>query len=132
MNKYLIGAAAALTLAASSVFAGSLSPVGVVEVVPASSYNSVLGPNASFVGSLDYAIESKTTTAEFGVEFITGDFTITPYLVGSHDSATSTNFTGAALAVVYGVNANFNVYGEISTDDSFSYDEAILGVGFRF
>lgn len=131
MKKVLMAAVAALSIGAGAVYADGLSPTP-ITVVPEQVNNSVLGPDASFVGSAVYAVEAETFELNFGTEFVVNDWTITPYLTATHDQVNDLEFEGLTILTEYSVNQNFNLFASIASDEHLEYKEFTVGTGFRF
>lgn len=131
MKKLFLATITAISLSSGLAFAGSFNDAP-VSVVPDTSSVSILGPNASFVGTAEYAFEADVFELNFGTEIYADRFTFTPYLTATHDSVNDTEFVGAAILVEYEVNYNVNLYTEVSFDEDWDYSESTIGVGFRF
>ena len=133
MKKLILAAVAALTLTSGAALAGSFNTADPVLVVPvATEAPSVLGTNWRFVGNSEYAFEAEAFETNFGVEYVNGSFSVTPYLTITDTATTDMDFDGAAILVKYGVNTNVNLYGQVSADKDWEYSETIVGVAFSF
>lgn len=87
--------------------------------------------DVSYLGYGEYAVEAQTFEVGVGAELGFGQLTITPTLIGS-DVAGSFDFDHAEVRADFAVNANVTAYGKIATDDELRYDEATVGVAFKF
>lgn len=83
-------------------------------------------------GEVEYSIENENFAMEVGPDFAVGDFTIAPRAYASYNNDTNFDFNGVGVEAEYGLNGNVAVYGAIQTDGDFEYDDAQVGVRFKF
>jgi len=87
----------------------------------------------AIVGSSEWAIEAKTLETNVGVDFYVNDFTFTPSVDVDYTSATKNMaFTGVNFNVGYAVSDQSTVYLKVEADRDFKYEEAYVGVSFKF
>lgn len=110
-----------------NVFLATVAALGVTATAAAAD-------ELAFIGSLEHAIEADVTELVAGVEYaptaIAG-LTVTPTATFNND-AQNFDFAGVDLTVGYAVSTNVTTYVEIAADKNFSYQEATVGVAFRF
>ena len=87
--------------------------------------------DVSYLGYGEYAIEAQTFEVGVGAAVGFGNLTVTPTVIGS-DVAGSFDFDHVEVRADYAVNTNVTAYGKVATDDELRYDEAVLGVAFKF
>ncbi len=86
----------------------------------------------TFVGYSEYAVEANSFEIGAGAElYVLDGFYLTPMVIGNGD-VDAFDFTRAEVKATYVVNENIDVYGKIKTDADFNYDDAVVGVAFRF
>jgi hypothetical protein len=85
----------------------------------------------ALVGGIEYTVEAKVIEATVGVEYNVRKFTFAPLLT-LNDSTGNFDFRAVELTVGYAVNSNMNMYVTVDGDSGFNYNEATLGVAFRF
>lgn len=134
MKKIVLASAmvvATLAVGTASAFAGNVGPAPAnpgVAVVPSTS-----GPAFAFVADVSYAFEAETFAVEAGVEVeVVDNLTVTPTANFSFNSGSDFTFDGLDVRADYAVNDNWGVYGDLSFNDDFKYEEMVVGVSLRF
>ena len=85
----------------------------------------------SFGGGLEYAVEAETLEATAGAEYVIGQLTIAPVITIA-DLTGNVDFDSLAVTASYAATEQVTAYVKIETDADFAYDEAVLGVSFKF
>ena len=93
--------------------------------------SAAMAEDFSVIGNTEYAVEAAEINTNIGVEVIFGNLIVSP-LLNISGSTDSIGFAGVELNAIYAVNSTMNLYGKIEADDEFGYDEATVGVAFRF
>lgn len=109
MMKFLLATAAAMALTTGVASANDLS----------------------FKGSVEYAVEAETLEATAGVDYALGKLTLSPVITIA-DMTGDIAFGGLTVTAKYAVLETVSAYAKIETDGDLAYDEATLGVAFKF
>ncbi len=113
MKNVIIAAALAGTFASAAVAEGWQRP--------------------AVIGKTEYNITTEAWAYNAGVEVnVLPGLTMTPIVKGTYASATGMDFTGAELGTAYVVSQWTTGYVTLTTDDSWKYKDATVGVRFRF
>lgn len=104
-----MAAVAAMTLTATSAYAGDLD----------------------FIGETEYAIEAETFSVEAGAEYTYDAWRFTG-VTQFDDTCDDFEFTGVELEAGYSIGKNVEAYVRLETDDDLEYDETVVGATFRF
>jgi hypothetical protein len=127
MKNYIIATLFAFVASVGIAQADGIRGFSEPSVVP----SEQIADNLAFIGSAQYAFQTRTFETRLGMEYTYNSFTFIPILVGNN-AAGNFNFAGAEFGVRYSVSQNFNLYGVIEADSNFNYSEATIGVAFRF
>ena len=84
-----------------------------------------------FTGSTEYAIEAETVDLNLGLEVFAGAFTFAPSADFAYVDEDGT-FEGLNLDMSYTLTSNLDAYLELDLDEDVEYQEATVGVAFRF
>lgn len=128
-NTLIVAAMAALL--GTAAFAGGLEGTAVSPLVTAPTTAQALD-RLDFVGNIEYAVEADQFETNLGIQYTVNDWVFVPVLTSTYDQVDDLQFEGASVTVVYKATANLDLYGKVSTDNSFDYEEANIGVAFRF
>ncbi len=85
------------------------------------------------IGKTEYNITTEAWAYNAGVEVnVLPGLTVTPIAKGTYTSAAGMDFTGAEVGAAYVVTQWTTGYVTLTTDDSWKYQDATVGVRFRF
>lgn len=85
----------------------------------------------SFKGSLEYAVEAETLEATAGADYTLGKLTLSPVITIA-DMTGDIGFDGLAVTAKYAVLEQVTAYAKVEADADLAYEEATLGVSFKF
>lgn len=125
MNKFVAIAAFAAMFSAPA-FAGSLTSEGDPQIEELSSAFAV-----SVAGSVEYNIETESLDVEVGPTVSVWLVDITPTLNGSYANSEFA-FDGMDVKVLYPAAYGLDAYVTVSADDELKYNEATVGIAFKF
>lgn len=125
MNKFVAVAAFAAMFSAPA-FAGSLTSEGDPQIEELSS-----GFAVSVAGSVEYNIETESLDVEVGPTVSVWLVDITPTVSASYTNSDLT-FNGVDVEVLYPVAYGLDAYVTVSTDNDFNYNDATVGIAFKF
>lgn len=83
------------------------------------------------VGDVNYAFESETFSTSIGLQYTSLNWSAVGILNAEHKNDHFT-FEGTEFGALYNLTTTTDVYGLISLDDDWRYEETTVGVSFRF
>ena len=95
--------------------------------VPNPTYVESAQDNLDVIGYLEYNFEAENMESGVGVEYTYESLTVTPmFIFTDHD------VERAEVTFDYGISDTTNVYFRLESNEDFEFEEATVGIGFRF
>lgn len=102
-----------------------------LSAIMATAVTSASANDLAFVGHTEYEVEAETLNLNLGVEVTAGAFTFAPSADFAYVDEDG-DFDGLNFDASYAVTDNVGAYLELELDKDVEYQEATVGVEFRF
>ena len=90
------------------------------------------GLNIGAAGEVEYSVEGEAFAMEVGPTMTIGNIGVAPKLLTSMDSSLDLSMLGVEVEATYGLSNNLQLFGEVSADKDFDYQDLKMGVRFQF
>tara|TARA_B110000977_G_scaffold5760_1_gene8108 strand:+ start:227 stop:583 length:357 start_codon:yes stop_codon:yes gene_type:complete len=88
--------------------------------------------NIGAAGEVEYSVEGEAFAMEVGPTMTIGNIGVAPKLLTSMDSSLDLSMVGVEVEATYGLSNNLQLFGEVSADKDFDYQDLKMGVRFQF